>query len=526
MQSCKVIARTLKAGRPIHEPFPQQSRNLVPPKEVSDELLKCYFRTFESVYRVLHIPTFQEEYDRYWLDPSSACLPWVMKLLVVLAIGTCFYDDPELHKESTGWLSVVQSWLSSPMEKSRLNITGLQIHCLLLLAKQTNALAGDFIWMCAGLLLRTAMQMGLHREPTFFPKVSAFGGEIRRRLWATILEICLQSSLDAGMPPMISLQDFDCQPPSNYDDTDIDESLVRLPLAPQPEKLTQSTIQILLSESWPLRLQIAKNLNNLNSSPSYDETLKLDSGLTSLLRIHSNFLRSTRIASSISQPSEFQTKYFELLNRRFLLSLHRTFANESIRNPSYYYSRKVCQDVALAILASFQTARSSAVSTSLQDFGKLTISSGSLYRVIFVSCATAIAFELITQLQQDYTPGLPTPMDHNREELLLALRQTVEFSIQRVDAGETNIKGVLFMSCILAQAEALANGTNEDDALMEAATSSVQDCYMIMKRKLEASSQPQTSPQLDESFWQEDPNLVIEPDSFEFDVLVSNFSHE
>lgn len=49
--------------------------------------------------------------------------------------------------------------------------------------------------------------------------------ETRRRLWATILEMDLQPSLDAGMVPTIAPDAYDTEIPSDINDEDIlDES--------------------------------------------------------------------------------------------------------------------------------------------------------------------------------------------------------------------------------------------------------------------------------------------------------------
>ena len=52
-----------------------------------------YFRNFESTYRILHIPSFNNEYERYWVDPSAVDDGWVFTLLLILAIGSCFVRD-------------------------------------------------------------------------------------------------------------------------------------------------------------------------------------------------------------------------------------------------------------------------------------------------------------------------------------------------------------------------------------------------------------------------------------------------
>ena len=69
-------------GRPSQDP-----RESVPSRDIADALKAGYFRVFESTCRILHIPSFEQQYEQYWNDPTSADDCWVLILLLVLAIG-------------------------------------------------------------------------------------------------------------------------------------------------------------------------------------------------------------------------------------------------------------------------------------------------------------------------------------------------------------------------------------------------------------------------------------------------------
>ena len=97
------------------------------------------------------------------------------------------------------------------------------------------------------------MQMGLHRDPEHLPKMSILNVELRRRLWATIMEMTVQSSLEAGLPPLISFSDFDTKPPLNINDSDIDESTQVLPTARDRAIFTQTSLQLALLQSLCIR---------------------------------------------------------------------------------------------------------------------------------------------------------------------------------------------------------------------------------------------------------------------------------
>ena len=125
---------------------------------------------------------------------------------------------------------------------------------------------------------------GFHRDPTNYPKMAPFNVEIRRRLWATVLEIALQSSLDSGMPPLISSDDYDTLAPKNIDDSEIMEDSEIGPKAKPSTTYTQTSIQIILLRSLLKRLAIARLINHFRSKPSYEDVLRLSSELSDILR--------------------------------------------------------------------------------------------------------------------------------------------------------------------------------------------------------------------------------------------------
>ncbi|KAF2009156.1 hypothetical protein BU24DRAFT_380475, partial [Aaosphaeria arxii CBS 175.79] len=358
---CKRLARLIKGARlAVVQPSVSDLPSTLPPKDVCDKLVKGYLRTFESIFRVLHIPTFLEEYEKFWEDRSAAKPSVLMKVILVCAIGVPFYtgeDKGRLRAACTKWIQAAEGWLNGPHGKSRLNLTGVQIHILLLQARQMCCVDGDLIWISAGALLRSAMHLGLHREPTQFPKISAFHVEMRRRLWATILELTVQMSLDIGMPPTLSEDDYDTLPPSNLNDDQMDDTTTELP-ATHPWTTgicTDTTLQLMLLDSLPLRLRITRRINSIRTQLSYAETLRLGTTLMNICRSNLEHLLSLQAAiltdSSTSRPSPFTIKLIDIFVRRFVLALHRPFFGRAVDEPEYHYSRKICLDTSFMLIA-------------------------------------------------------------------------------------------------------------------------------------------------------------------------------
>lgn len=60
-------------------------------------------------------------------------------------------------------------------------------------------------------------------QPHGILSMSLLKAGMRRILWATVVEMAVQASLDSAMPPRVSLDEFDTAPPSNINNDEIDE---------------------------------------------------------------------------------------------------------------------------------------------------------------------------------------------------------------------------------------------------------------------------------------------------------------
>ena len=142
--------------------------------------MHAYLRTFESVFRVLHVRTFLEACNEYFSNSELAGEEFLVTLMLVMAIGIGFC--PEVAGwDAHSWIRSAQAWLG-PLKRKHASIPGVQITCLLLLARQSNDFEADVIGVQVGALLHLAMQTGLHVDPSLLPATSFYDQEIRRRL--------------------------------------------------------------------------------------------------------------------------------------------------------------------------------------------------------------------------------------------------------------------------------------------------------------------------------------------------------
>ena len=455
----------------------QDARNSFPHRDLADDLVNAYFRTFESAYRILHIPSFEKGYDRFWTTPGVASTSFTITIMLVMAIGVCFYQGHEdrrnLRVLARRWTNAVDSWIG-PFGKDQLTLGALQAQCLLILARQINSVGGDLIWISVGTLLRVGILMGLHRDPDLFPHMTPLNAEIRRRLWTTILELAVQSSLELGMPPMINLAEFDTKAPSNIDDSDIGESTKQAP-TPKPEStFTRASVQILLRKSLAVRLDIVKTINDFQLEPSYDAVLALSTKLTNACRESALWARIYSSASSGRVPTTFHRNLIDYLLRRFQIGLHRPYAMKARTDPRFYYSRKICTEVGVAIGSPEPDP----------DFERLLLLGGIPYREISLHAAQTVCLELINQLEEDKADLLPSSQSRARQQPIReSVSRALEWSRQRIEADETNIKPYIFFNMVVAQIEAMEVGSPPEPAILAAAKTSVETCLELLKAR-------------------------------------------
>ncbi|KAF2808194.1 FAD/NAD(P)-binding domain-containing protein [Mytilinidion resinicola] len=412
LQKCKDLARIIKVGRPS-KCLSCAGFGLAPPsREVADSM--------------------------------SVTIDLRLQILLVIGIGSSLskYGDADASFRDMvrRWVYAAQAWLSGPLRKDRLDITGLQIHCLTVLA---------------------AMQIGLHRDPKHLPAMSVLQAELRRRLWATILEMILQSSLDSAMPPRISSDEFDTEAPSNINDEMMDDSTTTL--LPHPKgTYTATSIQLILLESLPTRLRILHLLNGLHSELSYLDVLALSSEIIDAYRACSSFMKGNEKFG----VTPFHRNMLHYLVRRFLIPLHCPFASKARTNPLFSYSLTTSLDVAMAIISPEPD----------EGFSHLMAVDGGLFREGIRLAATIINLELIAQVEAQRLDGTLHHNSQYREILKQAVKDMISLSLSH-----------MFLTMILAQAEAIEAGTSHEFQIAQGAINSLELCYGLLQIRADAA---------------------------------------
>lgn len=241
-------------------------------------------------------------------------------------------------------------------------------------------LTGEFVlskdsatdgWLFISTILHIAVRMGIHRDPVNFPGISPFEGEMRRRIWLTILQLDLSLSLEMGLPRNATDTHIDTKQPSNLRDCDFDEATTEMP-PPRPETEWTPILPLIVRGRLITALGLICDVNTDINPLSYDQVLKVDAlledvhnrGIPPVLRWGTTPHPITDSPTLVVQRISVETTYYKsriLLYRKALISYPGPQAQEQDKK-----SVRICLDSALNIL-SFQEM----LHEESQPFGRL-----------------------------------------------------------------------------------------------------------------------------------------------------------
>ncbi|KKZ65447.1 hypothetical protein EMCG_08720 [[Emmonsia] crescens] len=362
-------------------------KSLLPIRPVVENLVNCYFSYVGRMHHILHMPSFRAQLDELWGDAIDIpCHFFVQLLLVMASVWSVNTPSPLTaagtkilsHTIATDWIRWSEAWLFHANIK-RPNLIVLQVRCLLLIAKEANYTQKNQAWSSAGTLVKLAMSAGCHRELPLDAKMSVFNREMRRRIWATVLELDLQASLDRGMPPTMQQSDYDCPPPLNINDEDICESTTVSPEEKPLGVMTDSSFQVALMQSMGLRLRICALVNAPRVSLSSNEPSLLEGEIKQSLSDIPDWQDATTSELPDAFVTEKQQKILwrtllESNLRRCQLSLYTYSALGGLQGSINSHATQARLEVAVVILCQQQLL--------IDNVGKLAWSSSIVRQVI------------------------------------------------------------------------------------------------------------------------------------------------
>ncbi|KAI0096867.1 hypothetical protein GGR51DRAFT_566931 [Nemania sp. FL0031] len=477
----------------LQEPMPTLSES-IPAKTICDQAIDGYLRTFEPIFRILHVPSFMGEYESYWTQAEPAQNQFLMKLTMILTIGGIFLTDRsvanEIKRTARNWIYAVQWWLIGPTEREAMSISGIQVFCLLLLARQTSALGGTSSIITEA-LSKLSFTLGLHVDPRFHYSMTPFESELRRRLWLTVLELTAITSLNSTLPLLLYAGDYHVPLPSNTRDYNLgkDKDAEATEEHGKYEGFDCS-LQIVLAKSLRLRMQIIQELNDASREGSYEKAIALSNNLQIHCREISAFFQTNETLEDGPTPG-FHHKFLDTYFRRLILFLHRPFAHQARKDHRYFLSRKICLESSLIMAAHTETM--DLQTGSLDDFSYCCVSGSGMFKAAMgQDIILGVALEIVTQLEEE---GLDDPRNAHapRTDPLAVLARSHRLPFMRylkhvqeqwrevIRLGRPSLKQYLFVSCILSQIEAMETGQDVKAVILDTIRCVLRECTALLR---------------------------------------------
>jgi hypothetical protein len=226
-------------------------------------------------------------------------------------------------------------------------------------------------WLSTNTILHLAIRMGYHRDPDHFPGISSFEGEMRRRIWTTILVLDIALSLETGLPRSGTNAQTDTKLPHNLRDCDFEEETTEMP-PPRPETEWTPVLPLIAKGRLISALGLICDINSDINPLSYEQVIRVDAlledvhnrAIPAVLRWGTMPHPITDSPNLVVQRVSIETSYHKsriLLYRRALTSCPGRPSQVRDRD-----SVRICLDSASKIL-SFQQM----LHEESQPFGRL-----------------------------------------------------------------------------------------------------------------------------------------------------------
>jgi hypothetical protein len=329
-----------------------------PSKQTTDSLIARFFTiyNFDPSFQIIHGPTYQKQYDRHWIAPQQTDPIWLGLTFSMMMIALASYqrngDEPQEYQGRTSQMyrdykrltaqTLILVDIGQPITYM-LETLILYVAADLGISKdaETSTLLGVTV------IVRLAMKMGYHRDSKYFPDVTPFQGEMRRRMWAMVRQSDLRVAAQFGLPPMIRTDVSNTEPPRNLYDDELSEELTALPPSRPLSEATPIAYIVYKSHLTDVGYQIVEEVQKLGTS-TYETIMSLDRKLREVHDAIPPHLKMRPWEENQRDPASTILKRFtlEINYLKLVCYLHRKFSACA----RYPYSKRSSVESAMEIL--------------------------------------------------------------------------------------------------------------------------------------------------------------------------------
>ncbi|PWY85817.1 hypothetical protein BO94DRAFT_586376 [Aspergillus sclerotioniger CBS 115572] len=334
----------------------EQILAMIPPRKVVDRHVSHFFNAFDFASCILHRGKFLAEYSEFWDNPPTAPIMWVGLLFSVMCTSVflqqhnigIYAAETQEALETYRTLTIHCLVAGNYMRPTQYTIEVLTLHFAIDQSMNLNTDIGN--WVLIGVIIRLALRVGLHRDPSHWSNIRPLEAEFRRRLWIILYHMDFFTSTQVGLPRIIKDSQCDARPPANLFDDDLNFGHEEVP----PERpLTDPTPLSHIIQRQSIIKVAAETYDATEAGPPSSTTIaalsaKLEKAIDAIPE--QSRYRSTDIWIGDSPATILHRMFLDILiNKAVYLLYRRSFMKVSVGEETTK-STKLCINAALSIL--------------------------------------------------------------------------------------------------------------------------------------------------------------------------------
>ncbi|KAF4957808.1 hypothetical protein FSARC_11184 [Fusarium sarcochroum] len=470
----------------------------LPDRRVVDRLVFSYFNELMPPFAIVHPPSFLQQvsrhhtahaqsrlvewvrcpwvsadelfaqYQNFWNSPDDVPIFWIGLLFSIICLSTQRQQNLASSSDSGN-----TDQESDPEAKSRPALLDQVTQCLLLgryhnggaylietllhymVIEHSSCLDSQTgNWLLFGIILRLALRMGYHRDPSLFPAIGVFHCEMRRRIWLVLYSMDTILSLQMGMPRMVKDGQWDTKPPRHLVDADLSEAMAELPPSRPVAEVTMTLFLLSRHEMTLIMGRIADwaLATEETGSPELDSRI-LERRLRDAYASIDSGLKFTALSDCLSEPAprvmwRLGTTVMYLQGLVYLTWRHllpkstssastQAIENNVAQNSGAAASRQTCIDSALKLLEYHDLVDAEGQPGGILYAARYVITSTLAHPFLM---ATTILTAHLSQTRTKLSPTLDNQHTARTAEIERILRQSHQVWIRQSARGSADAR--------------------------------------------------------------------------------------
>lgn len=400
-----------------------------PPKGTTDVLIGRFFDIYnqDPPFQIIHGPTYQKQYDHHWRSPQDSDIVWLGLTYSMMMVALVSYekngDEPLEYRGRTEQMYkdykrlTAQSLMLTDFSRGVPYLLEMYIFYILAdLGRSKDAEINILIGTTT--LARHAMRMGYHRDSKYFPGVTPFQGEMKRRIWALVKHADLSISSQFGLPPVIRPELANTEMMRNLFDDELDEEVGEIPPSRPMTDATPISYLIYKTQMLDVAYEIVDETQRLGI-PSYEKAMELDRKLRKLHEEIPPQFKFHPYEDSLRDPSDIIMKRYilEIMYLKYLLIIHRKFCNCT----RYPYSARTGLESALQILKHQQSLHNESRPGRRLADAKMFVTSLTAHDYLLAAMIVSLAMYQSVQQERNGNSPLDLYDRSNRPNMMAAI---------------------------------------------------------------------------------------------------------